>query len=177
MKYVAALIIAFALATGVAQANVINISMNPATGLPATDVDKGLLGNNNPQANFDFLLQQISLYDNFTGASLPVPTFSGYFDGSSNTVSLTGFDYAVVHYGKGPGGKGQGGGVEFFYLNGMMGNYTFSANGLGQNGFGGFSSIRLFSVSGGSVPDGGTTAVLLGSACVALVLVRRFCIC
>jgi hypothetical protein len=30
----------------------------------------------------------------------------------NNQVSLTGFDYAVVHYGKGPGGAGQGGGIE-----------------------------------------------------------------
>jgi hypothetical protein len=175
MKYLATLVIAIALA-GVANASVINISMNPNTGLPALDVNKGLLGNNSPQTNFDFLLNQISLYDNFSGASLPTPSFAGYFDGSNNTVSLTGFDYAVIHYGKGPGGQGQGGGVEFFYLNGMTGNYTFSANGLGPNGLGGFSSIRLFSVGGASVPEGGTTAVLFGSACAALFFVRRFCI-
>jgi hypothetical protein len=155
---------------------VINISMNPNTGQPATDVDKGLLGNNNPQTNFNFLLNQISLYNSFNGASLQNPTFTGYFDGSSNTVSLTGFDYAVIHYGTGPNGQGQGGGVEFFYLNGMTGNFTFAANGLGQNGFGGFSSIRLFSGNGASVPEGGATAMLLGVSFLALLGLRRFAI-
>ena len=174
LRYLAAVIIAIALA-GAANANVINISMNPSNGQPATDVDKGLLGNNSPQTNFDFLLSQISLYNSFNGASLQNPTFTGYFDGSSNTVSLTGFDYAVIHYGTGPGGQGQGGGIEFFYLNGMTGNFTFAANGLGQNGFGGFSSIRLFSIGGNgtSVPEGGTTAMLLGIAAVGLVGARR----
>ncbi len=152
----------------------INISMNPITGAPASDVDKGLLGNNSPTTNFNFLLGQISLYNSFNNASLQNPTFNGFFDGSSNTVSLTGFDYAVIHYGKGPGGQGQGGGVEFFYLNGMTGNFTFAANGLGQNGFGGFSSIRLFSGNGASVPEGGATALLLGVAALGLATTRRF---
>jgi hypothetical protein len=176
IKYLPAMAIAICIGlTSIASANPINISMDPSTGLPATDVDKGLLGSNSPQANFDFLVGQIGLYNSFNGASLQNPTFAGYFDGSSNTVSLTGFDYAVIHYGKGPGGQGQGGGVEFFYLNGMTGNFTFSANGLGTNGYGGFSSIRLFSIGGNgtSVPEGGATAMLLGIAAVGLVGARR----
>jgi hypothetical protein len=173
LKVFTSLVIAVAL-TAVAQANVINISMNPATGTPATDVDKGLLGNNSPQTSFDFLLSQIGLYNAYNGSNLLAPTMTGYFDGSSNTVNLTGFDYAVIHYGKGPGGQGQGGGVEFFWLNGMTGNYSFSANGLGTNGYGGLSSIRLFSVNGVATPEGGATAMLLGIAALGLVTARRF---
>ena len=59
-----------------------------------------------------------------------------------------GFDYAVIHYGRGPNGIGQGGGIEFFYLNGMTGNFTFASMGIGPNGRGGISSIRLFSIGG-----------------------------
>ena len=173
LKVLAALVVAVAL-TAVAQGNVINISMNPITGLPATDVDKGYFGNNNPTTNFNGLLQQISLYNTFNGTNLLAPTMAGFFDGSSNTVNLTGFAYAVIHYGTGSGGQGQGGGIEFFYLNGMTGNYTFSARGLGPNGLGGFSSIRLFSTNGVAVPEGGATAILLGIAGLGLVTARRF---
>jgi hypothetical protein len=168
------LLVALSLAVA-AQASVINISMNPVTGLPSSDVDKGLLGNNNPDTNFNFLLGQISLYNTYYSASLQAPSFDNYLDGSSNTINLTGYDYAVIHYGKGPGGIGQGGGVEFFYLNGMTGNYTFSANGFGPNGFGGFSSIRLFSIGGVvPTPESGTTMLLLGLATVGLIGTRRF---
>jgi hypothetical protein len=160
--------------TALAQASVINISMDPVTGLPASDVNKGLLGDNSPLTNFNFLLGQIDLYNTFHGTSLQDPTFSGYFDGSSNIVDLTGFDYAVIHYGKGPGGTGQGGGVEFFYLNGMNGNYIFPAMGLGPNGVGGFSSIRLFSIDGVvPTPENGTTLLLLGVAVAGLVATQR----
>jgi hypothetical protein len=168
VKFFAVVLLALALAVS-AQANIINISMNPITGLPSGDVDKGYFGNNNPSTNFNGLLGQISLYNSFFGTSLQTPTFANYFDGSNNTVNLTGFDYAVIHYGKGPGGIGQGGGIAFFYLNGMTGNFTFSANGHGPNGFGGFSSIRLFSIGGGTpVPEGSATAILLCVSVLAL---------
>ena len=174
LKFFAVIALAVAIVSA-AQANVINISMNPLTGLPSTDVDKGYFGDNNPMTNFNGLLQEISLYNANYGASLQNPTFTGYFDGSSNTVSLTGFDYAVIHYGKGPGGTGQGGGIEFFYLNGMTGNFSFPSIGLGPNGLGGFSSIRLFSIGGGPapVPEGGTTMLLLGFASASLIGTRR----
>ena len=148
--------------------------MDPITGLPSSDVDKGYFGNNSPTTNFNGLVEQISLYNAYYSANLLAPTMTGYFDGSNNTVSLTGFDYAVIHYGKGPGGIGQGGGVEFFYLNGMTGNFSFPSIGLGPNGVGGFSSITLFSTNGFSTPEGGTTAMLLGVAVVGLVGPRRF---
>jgi len=173
-KFFAVVLVALTLA-GAAQATVTNISMNPLTGLPASDVDKGFFGDNSPSTNFNGLLGQISLYNAFFGANLQAPLFANYFDGSNNTVNLTGFDYAVIHYGKGPGGIGQGGGIEFFYLNGMTGNFTFSATGLGPNGLGGFSSIRLFSIGGPTpVPEGNATAMLLGVSALALFGMRRF---
>ena len=66
-------------------------------------------------------------------------------------IDVTGFDYAVIHYGKGTNGASSGGGIVFYYLNGMTGNFLFPANGLGPNGFGGISSVRLF--GGSPIPS------------------------
>ncbi len=84
-------------------------------------------------------------------------------------AGLTGFDYAVLHYGSGMGGTPSGG-EEVFFLNGAT-SFTFPANGSGQNGFGGFSSLTLFEGTP-SVPDGGSTLLLLGVALSAFGLVR-----
>ena len=56
----------------------------------------------------------------------------------------------------------------------MTGNYTFPANGLGPNGFGGLSSIRLFVGSNTPVPEGGATVMLMGIALTGVALLRRF---
>ena len=84
---------------------------------------------------------------------------------------LTGFDYAVLHYGSGQGGT-PGGGVEFFALNGAS-KYTFPDNGTGPNGNGGFSSLTLFKGDRSSVPDGGSTVMLLGAALGLIAAARR----
>ena len=86
-----------------------------------------------------------------------------------------GFDYAVLHYGVGNGGKpGSGGGVELFYLNGES-EFTFPFIGTGPNGFGEFSSLTLFKGDNrnGSVPDGGSTLMLLGTALGLIAAARR----
>lgn len=162
-----------------AKAVLINITINPTTGQPANDINFGLLGNNSPTTNFNFLSSDVGLYNSFSGTSLPTPTFDGYANyenlTGATTVSITDFAYAVLHYGKGPGGAGKGGGIVFLSLNGMTGNYTFAGTGSGPNGFGGLSSIRLFGSNGSSsVPDGGATVALLGSALLGLGAMRRF---
>jgi hypothetical protein len=158
-------------------ATLINITINPNTGQPANDIDFGLLGNNSSATNFNFLVSDVSLYNSYYGSDLLAPTF-GYANyeklSGATTVSLTGFDYAVLHYGTGPGGAGEGGGIVFLSLNGMTGNYTFAGDGSGPNGFGGLSSIRLFTGSGNAVPDGGATVALLGTALFGLGAARRF---
>ena len=154
------------------KATVINISTN----LTDTSLvgDLPFSGNNNPTTNFNALVSDIGRYDTFTSTSLPSAVFLGYGDYAPGTVSLTGFDYAVLHYGKGPGGASPGGGIVFYYLNGMTGNYDFPVNGLGPNGFGGLSSIRLYVGSHTSVPDGGTSVMLMGIALTGVALLRRF---
>ena len=106
-------------------------------------------------------------------ANLPMPTLAGALDLGSNVVGaggLTGFDYAVLHYGSGQGGT-PGGGVEFFALNGAS-KFTFPDNGTGSNGCGGFSSLTLFK-GDHSVPDGGSTVMLLGAALGLIAAARR----
>ena len=105
------------------------------------------------------------------------PMLAGALDLGSNVVGaggLVGFDYAVLHYGIGRGGNpGGGGGVEFFALNGAS-DYTFPANGTGSNGFGGFSSLTLFKGDHSkTVPDGGSTVMLLGAALGLIAAARR----
>ena len=137
------------------------------------------LPNNNPDSNFNALVSDVGRYETYSMTDLPDPVFSGYanykdLDKNGNqAVSLTGFDYAVLHYGSGKDGS-PGGGIVFYYLNGMTGNYTFPANGLGPNGNGGISSIRLFVGSNTSVPDGGTSVMLMGIALTGVALLRRF---
>ena len=163
--------------SGLSSATLINITINPATGLPSNDINAGLLGNNSPTTNFNFLSSDINLYNSYAGTSLTAPVFSGFANyeslNGSNQVSLTGFDYAVVHYGKGPGGAGQGGGIVFYFLNGMTGDFSFANTGSGPNGFGGISSIRLFGDGSNSVPDHGATVALLGVALLVVEVLRR----
>jgi VPDSG-CTERM motif len=108
-------------------------------------------------------------------ANLPLNVIPGSaLDYKSNVVGaggLTGFDFAVLHYGSGQGGT-PGGGVQFFFLNGAS-EYTFPDKGTGPNGNGGFSSLTLFKGVRSSVPDGGSTVVLLGGALGLIAVARR----
>jgi hypothetical protein len=74
------------------------------------------------------------------------------------------YDYLFAHYG-GPGG-GTG---EVWYVGDLSGIISIPAIGFGH----GLSGWALFTTPGGAVPDGGTTAILLGTALGALGIVRR----
>ena len=133
---------------------------------------------NNDVSNFFRLQNVVNGYNSLNAVDLPTPILAGAVDLGSNVVGaggLLGFDYAVLHYGSGPGGT-PGGGVEFFYLNGASA-FTFSANGTGSNGFGGFSSLTLFKGNdpAKSVPDSGSTMMLLGAALGLIGMIRRKC--
>jgi hypothetical protein len=109
-------------------------------------------------------------------ANLPMPILANTLDLGSNVVGaggLTGFDYAVLHYESGKGGT-PGGGVELLYLNGAS-QFAFPDNGTGSNGFGGFSSLTLFKGdhSSKTVPDAGSTVMLLGAALGLIAAARR----
>jgi hypothetical protein len=132
-------------------------------------------GNANNQANNLFRLTTVLSNIN-PSAPLPTPILDGGVNLGSNVVStggLIGFDYAVLHYGSGPNGT-SGGGVELFFLNGES-EFTFPSIGTGPNGFGGFSSLTLFKGENrnGSVPDGGSTLMLFGTALGLIAAARR----
>jgi|SRR6266567_1864664 len=125
--------------------------------------------NNNPDSNLaalgDFLGQDVS---NFT--------LCGNFEelsGDQNIDVIAG-SYLVVHYGKGSGGSSTGGSLEFFQVINGETNVTVPGFPNANDPFatGGISSIREFCPP--SVPDSGTTAMLLGSALTGLGLVRRY---
>jgi hypothetical protein len=129
-------------------------------------------GNSDNQANNFFRLQNF-IAANPTFGSLGTPTLDGAEQVSTpldEPVDLTGFSYAVVHYGSGPGGT-PGGGVAFFQITNNLD--TFPQSGSGPNGFGGISRVDLFASTPG-VPDGGATVMLLGAALTGLGLVRRY---
>jgi hypothetical protein len=138
---------------------------------------------NSPSDDFFRLQTVVSAYDSLPGAlaPLPIPTLAGDFVGDSDSDQfgsggLSGFDYAVLHYGTGPGGIGGGGGVEVFYLDGAS-SFDFPANGSGPNGLGGFSSIVLYegtpAPTPAPMPDAGATSGLLGLGLLGIALLRR----
>ncbi|MDQ3115346.1 MAG: VPDSG-CTERM sorting domain-containing protein [Verrucomicrobiota bacterium] len=172
-----AIIAAYFSFSAIAGAALLNITVDPNTGLPVTDVSLGHGADYGVTGNFDFAVSDVSLYNSFAGSNLPTPVmdgFASYIMGNPGPVDLTGFDYAVLHYAKGKGGTSQVGGVEVFYLNGMTGDFTFPDIGLGPNGVGHLSTLRLFGSAPQSVPDSGSTMALLGISLSGLAYARRF---
>ena len=90
----------------------------------------------------------------------------------TNPISVMAGAFLVVHYGTGKDGSNPGGQIEFFHVINGETSVDVPLTGPGPFGFGGISSIREF--TGPSVPDSGTTAMLLGSALTGLGLVRRY---
>jgi hypothetical protein len=90
----------------------------------------------------------------------------------TNPISVMPGAFLVVHYGTGKDGSNPGGQLEFFQVINGETSVDVPLTGPGPFGFGGISSIREF--TGPSVPDSGTTAMLLGSALTGLGLVRRY---
>ena len=164
-------------------ANAVMIWQIPA--VDARDMEKngtgGPRGNGNANSVESNLFRLETVVENYNSQKsvnlLALPNLVGATQLSSNVVGtggLLGFDYAVLHYGKGSGGIGQGGGVAFYYLNGAS-EATFPSIGTGPNGLGGFSSLTLFKQNdpATSVPDGGTTVMLLGTAISVIAVARR----
>ncbi len=169
-------LLALAIGAGLtSMANAVPIVTQIGTG----DVPKngtGIGGGNSNNAENNFFRLETFLSTNPADCT---PIFEGAFrsegNGANLNVDVTGFSFAVIHFGAGKGGtKGSGGGVAFYSISGD-GTFSFPNNGSGPNGKGGFSSLDLFQCEhNNNVPDGGTTAMLLGSALTGLGIVRRF---
>ena len=95
------------------------------------------------------------------------PTLALRGTGTTVNLGLTGgtYDYLFAHYG-GP----RGGFAEVWDVGNLSGSISIPAIGFGH----GLSGWALFTAAGRAVPDGGTTAMLLGAALGALGMVRRF---
>jgi len=144
---------------------VINLSAPPVGDIPknGTGINDG--NSNNAENNF-FRLE--TFLASHPGLANGTPIFEGAERLKDNEdVDVTGFSYAVIHYGSGRGGT-SGGGIAFFSITGD-GTFDFPDDGSGPNGFGGFSSLDLFK----GVPDSGTTIALLGAAFCAIGMARR----
>ena len=83
-------------------------------------------------------------------------------------------DYLVLHYGVGDGGiSTAGGGLVALYFDADQASFDVPLTGSGPNGLGGLSFARLFDHTD-QVPDGGSTAAILGLGLLALAGSRRF---
>ncbi len=98
-------------------------------------------------------------------------TYQSIWDWSEG--GLAGYDYAVIHYGRGNPDLGNppGGVVGAWKLNGED---TFEFPAEVPEGGGGISGVTLIACRGESVPDGGTTIAFLGAGLLVLGLQRRF---
>ena len=101
------------------------------------------------------------------GALLGPATLALRGTGTTVNLGLTGgtYDYLFAHYG-GPGG----GFAEVWDVGNLSGSISIPSIGFGH----GLSGWALFRAADGAVPDGGTTAMLLGAALGALGMVRHF---
>jgi len=172
MKPLKYIVLIAALASGLALTAKADLILSPFGDIPknGTGINGG---NSDNQVNNFFRLQNyIAAHPAF--GSLGTPTLAGAEEVSTplnEPVDLTGFCYAVVHYGQGPGGEANA--VAFFQI--TNNSDTFPQTGSGPNGFGGISRVDLFPCI--AVPDSGATAMLLGGALAglgSLGLVRRY---
>ena len=93
-------------------------------------------------------------------------------NGSSTSINLGTlgtYTYLFAKY------DGPNGGAEVWYVGNLSGTITIPANGLYENDYQyGLSGWTLFTGGPVTVPDGGTTLMLWGSAVIGLGLFRRF---
>jgi VPDSG-CTERM motif len=132
--------------------------------------------NNGPNSPSDNLAALAAFGVDTTNLTL-CDNFEDLSGGDQNIDVMPG-EYLVVHYGKGKGGTGRGGSLEFFLVTNGETNVTVPGTGNGPTnpdpfGHGGISSIRGFCPPTG-VPDSGMTALLLGGALAGLGLARRY---
>jgi hypothetical protein len=178
MKTLAMLIAAAALVASTS-ANAIPVNITTSGGADVVAAPKSDLGDFGDATVFSWLASDIITYNSLNSSSLPallsnadqIKLTSGA-GGNSITLNVTGFDYLFFHWG------GQGGGwAQAFYIGGSTGSFTFdnSAIGTGRGpSVGGLSFYSFYDdPPTNDVPDGGTTALLLGLAVSGLGLIRR----
>jgi hypothetical protein len=120
-----------------------------------------------PGTSGTFSGQDITRSTNLFG-SLPTASATGAVSGTGTTIDLNAlgtFTYLFAKY------DGQNDLSQVWNISGLTGILTIPADGpLGY----GLSGWILFGPTGGQVPDGGTTVMLLGAALGALGMARRY---
>ncbi len=99
--------------------------------------------------------------------SLPQAVLAGHVNGTGTSINLGAagtYTYLFAKY------DGPNYGSEVWYVGDLSGIITIPATAGGY----GLSGWTLFGSGGGSVPDGGTTVMLLGAALGALGMARRY---
>jgi hypothetical protein len=130
-------------------------------------------GPNSPSAN----LLRLAEITNTTG--LVLCDNHEELNGDPGSFFFHAGEFLVAHYGKGAGGTGAGGSLEFFQVT-ESAFFTLPALGNGPDnpdifGHGGISSIRGFCPPG-TVPDGGSAVMLLGLGLGVVGAIRRWLI-
>ncbi len=166
-----------------AMANPINITMSgspPFTGSTQITANFTSPSNLGDPTVFDWLKADVSAYDSTYSASYPAPTGDAnnkplFKDDSipANTdslaITLGTYDYIFLHWGGSHGGS-----VQAFYIGGETGTFTFDNSLIGTgNAVGGLSSYSFYGPETKSVPDFGSTALMLGAALSGLGLMTR----
>jgi hypothetical protein len=142
--------------------------VNAMIGLAPGGSTTVILGNP-PQSNL--VTRSLNTFGPLPTAVLPAVNGGGNFVGG-NIVDLGSglYSYLFAKY------DGPNGGVEVWYVGNLSGIITIPTFGFGPPGTTkyGLSGWTLFGPGGTSVPDGGTTVMLLGAALGALGIARRF---
>lgn len=159
----------------------VNITMS---GSPPFTGSTSVIANNESPSDFgdatvlNWLKADVSAYNATYTASYAIPT-AGAGNAplekvttgsgpSSINITLGEYDYIFLHWG------GQNGGwAQAFYIGDGTGTYTFESPPGGHPAVGGLSFYSLYGPTQKSVPDGGSTAILLGASLSFLGLVRR----
>ena len=158
------------LSASVATPTPLNITMSGGSTVVAAP--KSDIANYGDATVFNWLSADIAGFNSFTGSTLPTTVVNPFltkvasgFGGGAENIILSGGDYIFLHWG------GQGGGWEqAFYIAALTGTYTFAPPPGGNPAVGGLS---FYSVYSAGVPDGGTTAAMLGGALTVIGLIRR----
>jgi hypothetical protein len=153
------------------------INITVSGGADVVAAPKSDLGDFGDATVLSWLTTDVANYNGLNSTTLPAPVaitgltgVTGGAGGNSITLNVTGFDYLFFHWG------GQGGGwAQAFYVGGSTGNFTFDNSAIGTGQGPSVGGLSFYSFYDPSVPDGGSTVMMLGAALSGLGLaVRRF---
>jgi hypothetical protein len=166
-----------------ATASAVPLRIDVAPWAPPAPVDPSSAGDANVIA---WLQAVVDSFNALNGPGAPLPTvgatavqasnngvdpdgagpFPGYGTGTlSLSLPLSSYTYLALRWGGGQDGDNW----QAFYIGAETGSFTFNAP--GQNGL---SDYRLYNArTSTAVPDGGSGALLLGSALLSIGLIKR----